>query len=290
VCSRLRLALGRFLLALADRERGRSEHAHQQHASVPQQPGRDRAAVGKVVRDEERVQEENERTPPDRQFTVEEADALIGELEPSLERIREARQVVLEGGSAITDTAPSNGGGERGKEYWDALATLRRQPVDADAPRRSAASSSRVRRTARDPRVTGDEQHDRETPIVAPATRGNPRMVGVEQAGTDHDPANTSTGSDEAGRAFQDDGAEGVARGPGRARRGSRARRRPHRRREHVAHEHAGEVVVGQVATGTLLSNRRSTRCQRHADRTTPGRRPARPPPGSRTSGGGRRG
>ena len=72
------------------------------------------------------MQDENEGTPPERLFTVEEADALIGELEPPLERIREARQVVLEGGSAITDAAPSNGGGERGKEYWDALGTLRR--------------------------------------------------------------------------------------------------------------------------------------------------------------------
>jgi hypothetical protein len=82
--------------------------------------------------------EENGGTPPDRQFTVEEADALIGELEPSLQRIREARQVVLEGGSAITDAAPSNGGGERGKEYWDALATLRRdvESVLIDFPAR----------------------------------------------------------------------------------------------------------------------------------------------------------
>jgi hypothetical protein len=72
------------------------------------------------------VQEEGTTPEPERLFTVEEADALLGDLEPSLERIREARQVVLEGGRAVTDAAPSNGGGERGREYWDALGTLRR--------------------------------------------------------------------------------------------------------------------------------------------------------------------
>jgi hypothetical protein len=66
-----------------------------------------------------------EQESPERLFTVEQADALLGELTPSLERIREARQVVLRGGRAVTESAPSNGGGERGREYWDALAILR---------------------------------------------------------------------------------------------------------------------------------------------------------------------
>ena len=64
--------------------------------------------------------------PPERVFTVEEADELIPALQPSLERIREARQVVLEGGRAVQDSAAANGGGERGKAYWEALRSLRR--------------------------------------------------------------------------------------------------------------------------------------------------------------------
>ena len=37
-----------------------------------------------------------EDSPPERVFTVEDADELIPALQPSLERIREARQVVLD--------------------------------------------------------------------------------------------------------------------------------------------------------------------------------------------------
>ena len=62
----------------------------------------------------------------ERLFTVEEADELLPELAAPLERIREARQVVLEGGRAVADAAASNGGGERGKEYWEALRALRK--------------------------------------------------------------------------------------------------------------------------------------------------------------------
>jgi hypothetical protein len=61
----------------------------------------------------------------ERLFTVEEADGLLPELAAPLERIRVSRQVVLEGGRAVADAAPSNGGGERGKEYWEALRALR---------------------------------------------------------------------------------------------------------------------------------------------------------------------
>jgi hypothetical protein len=68
-----------------------------------------------------------EDSPPERVFTVEEADDLIPSLQPSLERIREARQVVLEGGRAVRDSATANGGGERGKAYWEALRALRRE-------------------------------------------------------------------------------------------------------------------------------------------------------------------
>lgn len=62
----------------------------------------------------------------ERLFTVEEADEMLSELTPPLERIRASRQVVLEGGRAVADSAASNGGGERGKEYWEALRALRK--------------------------------------------------------------------------------------------------------------------------------------------------------------------
>jgi hypothetical protein len=62
----------------------------------------------------------------DREFTVEEANAALPAIREALVRIREARQVVLSGGERIRRNAPTNGGGREGKEYWEALATLRR--------------------------------------------------------------------------------------------------------------------------------------------------------------------
>jgi len=62
---------------------------------------------------------------PDRVFTLEEANAMIAGLAEELARIRTARQVVLRGGKPIRDSAIGNGGGERGKEYWEALHALR---------------------------------------------------------------------------------------------------------------------------------------------------------------------
>jgi hypothetical protein len=62
----------------------------------------------------------------DREFTVEQANAALPAIREALVRIREARQVVLSGGERIRRNAPTNGGGREGKEYWEALATLRR--------------------------------------------------------------------------------------------------------------------------------------------------------------------
>jgi hypothetical protein len=62
-----------------------------------------------------------------RRYTPEQATALLPELIPGLERIRDARQTVLSRGERIRASAPSNGGGEPGTEYWTALATLRRE-------------------------------------------------------------------------------------------------------------------------------------------------------------------
>jgi hypothetical protein len=62
----------------------------------------------------------------DREFTVEEANATLPSVREALVRIQGARQVVLTGGERIRRNAPTNGGGREGKEYWEALATLRR--------------------------------------------------------------------------------------------------------------------------------------------------------------------
>jgi hypothetical protein len=63
----------------------------------------------------------------DREFTVEEANSLLPALSRSLNQIKEARQVVLHGGERIRRSARWDGGGSQGKEYWDALSTLRRE-------------------------------------------------------------------------------------------------------------------------------------------------------------------
>lgn len=62
-----------------------------------------------------------------KEYTTEEANALLPSLRASLDRIREARQVVLSGGERIRRTARFDGGGEHGREFWDALQTLRRE-------------------------------------------------------------------------------------------------------------------------------------------------------------------
>jgi hypothetical protein len=63
----------------------------------------------------------------DHEYEVEEANELLPELERALDEIREARQVVLAGAERLGRVASTNGGGEVGTEYWDALSTLRRR-------------------------------------------------------------------------------------------------------------------------------------------------------------------
>jgi hypothetical protein len=63
----------------------------------------------------------------EREFTVEEANSLLPALSESLGFIKEARQVVLRGGERIRRSAKADGGGRQGREYWEALATLRRE-------------------------------------------------------------------------------------------------------------------------------------------------------------------
>lgn len=63
----------------------------------------------------------------ERRFTVDEANLLLPSLRESLIQVQKARQVILDGGRRIRRSAPTNGGGAFGKEYLDALSTLRRE-------------------------------------------------------------------------------------------------------------------------------------------------------------------
>jgi hypothetical protein len=61
----------------------------------------------------------------DRRFTLEEANAMLPELRERLERIREARRVVIASAERITTKAPVNGGGPETEQHRQALAQLR---------------------------------------------------------------------------------------------------------------------------------------------------------------------
>ncbi len=63
----------------------------------------------------------------EREFTVEQANAMLPSLVASLERVRAARQVVLSGAKRIKRWAGVDGGGRQGREYLDALDMLRRE-------------------------------------------------------------------------------------------------------------------------------------------------------------------
>jgi hypothetical protein len=65
----------------------------------------------------------------ERRFTREEASELLPWLREVLPRIRTARQVVLEGGEHLRRWTRLDGGGRQGKEYWEALDSLRRDVV-----------------------------------------------------------------------------------------------------------------------------------------------------------------
>jgi hypothetical protein len=62
----------------------------------------------------------------ERQFTLEEANSALPALSESLKEIQRAREVIIDGAEHIRRSASLNGGGEVGKEYWEALQTTRR--------------------------------------------------------------------------------------------------------------------------------------------------------------------
>ena len=61
----------------------------------------------------------------ERLFTPEEADAMLAELGPRLERIREARQRIIRTSERISEAVATDGGGIQGTDYFDALDVLR---------------------------------------------------------------------------------------------------------------------------------------------------------------------
>ena len=61
----------------------------------------------------------------ERYYTVEEANAVLGEVRARLEAIREARQTILRTAEKLQRGAHANGGGTEGSASLEAMATLR---------------------------------------------------------------------------------------------------------------------------------------------------------------------
>jgi hypothetical protein len=63
----------------------------------------------------------------DRHFTLEEANALLAEIEPQLRRLREARDRLTdtEAHEALSGAAPGNGGGQHGRGVGEAFLEVR---------------------------------------------------------------------------------------------------------------------------------------------------------------------
>ena len=61
----------------------------------------------------------------ERFFTIDEANALLPDLRDRLQRIKAARQTVLDHATPVRDRAEMNGGGKQGAELFDAMRTLR---------------------------------------------------------------------------------------------------------------------------------------------------------------------
>lgn len=62
---------------------------------------------------------------PQRYYSLEEANALIEELRERLERIRDARKIVLGSAEKLRRGASANGGGAEGSAALDAMAVMR---------------------------------------------------------------------------------------------------------------------------------------------------------------------
>jgi len=63
----------------------------------------------------------------ERRYTVEEANSALDDLRPRLERIREARQVVIRAGERIRAQVAADGGGHEGTDYLEAVRALKEE-------------------------------------------------------------------------------------------------------------------------------------------------------------------
>ena len=63
----------------------------------------------------------------ERRFTPEEANAATAGLRPRLERIKEARRVVIDHGELVRVRVAADGGGSEGSAFYEAIRTLRRE-------------------------------------------------------------------------------------------------------------------------------------------------------------------
>ena len=71
--------------------------------------------------------------PPERKFTLEEAEAALPDLREALVRMREARQLLLRTAERVKEVVAGNGGGRENQQTRDAAGTLQ-----ADVERISA--------------------------------------------------------------------------------------------------------------------------------------------------------
>ncbi len=64
----------------------------------------------------------------ERHFTIEQANASLPSVKPLLQRLRDARDLLTdeEAHNALTDSAPTNGGGEAGTQVGEAFLEVRR--------------------------------------------------------------------------------------------------------------------------------------------------------------------
>ena len=62
----------------------------------------------------------------DRLYSLDEANAVLPDLRERLERIRDARQVLLQSAKVVKEQVATDGGGtDGGRDYWQAQTTLR---------------------------------------------------------------------------------------------------------------------------------------------------------------------
>ncbi len=62
----------------------------------------------------------------ERTFSVEQANAMLPVVSPALERLRAAQAVIAETHDDLVDRAKSNGGGEEGKDFLEAISAAGR--------------------------------------------------------------------------------------------------------------------------------------------------------------------